>query len=170
VPEPILFELNTDDFLFQTSVLPTGYTFNHAVNVAGIEILGRSSPHHTYTGGTPITLTVEIQLVAVEKGGKDEVSDVQKSLLALQYSPEPGIKPCPLCRVTVGIFEDWECILQNLDGVGGDHNIWDEDGHPLTGLMTLTFLGIELENKSIDDWIGAKEFKQLNFSGESGVA
>lgn len=162
---PALFYLYAPDanFTFETSALKGEYTYSKSATFNQNDILGRSSPIITYSKSEAIILNVSVQLIAYDTGAREEVTDVIQSLVALTFPVEEGVKPPPLCQVTIGEFKDWECVVNNVAVTAGENNIWDERGMPYMASVDLTFLGVEIQGKTAKDYMKAKDYKRLAF-------
>lgn len=161
--DPVLFKLVTDQFTLKTSLLNGGYKWDKTANFTQTEIMGRSSPIITYANSSVITLTVTLNFAAFEDAVAD-VADVLKSLTSLTFPVEPGIKPPPLCKVTAGKdFKNWECVLSTVSCDSGAENTWSEEGASMFGTASLTFIGVEIQNVSLDDWIATRNYTKLSF-------
>lgn len=167
--DPTLFELTADNgFSFSTSALRDGVHFSAGANFNRIGIMGRSSDIITFANGANPELNVNLELIALEPSAKERISGVIKSFYSLRLPMKPGIKPPPKCKVTAGnILEDWECVVANVDFQWGNQNIWDSDGSPMTAIVNLNLLGIEIENVSSEEWLDTRNFRLLSFEGNS---
>lgn len=162
--EPILFKLVTDQFSFKTSMLSGGYKWEKSANFNLTDIMGRSSPIVTYSNSSAITLSVTLNFAALDEDAQKEVGDVLKSLTALLFPVDPGTKPPSLCKVTAGKdFKNWQCVLQSISCESGAENTWSEEGASMFGTASLSFLGVEIQNKSVDDWIVTRNYEKLSF-------
>lgn len=162
--DPVLFKLVTEQFSFRTSLLMGGYRWDKSANFNMTEIMGRSSPIITYAHSTCIILTVTLNLAALDSNAKEEVGDILMSLTALTDPVDPGIKPPPLCKVSVGKdFKNWECVLTNVSCESGGENTWSDEGAAMFGSAALSFTGIEIQNTSVDDLIKTKNYEKLSF-------
>ena len=161
--DPVLFKIVSDQFSLRTSLLMGGYRWNKTANFNQTVLMGRSSPIITYSDSSCINLSVTLNFAAFEDAQQD-VADILKSLTALTFPVEPGVKPPSLCKVTAGKdFKNWECVLQSVDCESGAENTWSEEGASMFGSASLVFIGVEVENKSVDDWIATRNYDRLSF-------
>lgn len=171
-----LFKLRTEvGFSFETDVLHDGIRWGKSANFTQTPILNRSSPIITFANSNPIMLSVTLNLFVTSEdefdGGPGYVVRVLESITALTFPVEPGIQPPTLCYITLAgysLFNEWACVLPSFEASHGMHNVWDNDGSPMTGSVSLQFMGVEIENRSASELVSRGDFRQFAFRGNSG--
>ena len=175
IQEPILFKLEANGFVFETSSLKDGIKWGKQATFTQTPIMNRSSPIITYANSAPTILSVGFDLVAMEDGDQVDLMYVMDSVMSLTFPNDPGIEPPTLCYITLfgeskvsSIFNQWPCVVPSVDCQVGQHQIWTKDGAPMSGSCTLQFLGVELQNHSAKEYLQAGNYKQLAYRNNQG--
>lgn len=135
-------------------------------------ILNRSSPVITYSNSSPIILSVSLELFVLSSDERTFVTDALQTFTSFTFPEEPGVKPPSLLRVTIpgyekGIFDQWACVLTQIDCQSGNHTLYQKDGSPLTGVANLSLMGVEVENVAASKYLKQKNFRALAFRGSN---
>lgn len=168
--DPPLLTLKAAQFTLQTSVLGGGIRYSKSAVYNQEVIINRSGPVVIYSHGGPLTFSLALQLVAMENA-KSEVEDVLTALYSLVHAAtQAGVDPPNIVYVTAGenqVLKSMPCVVTNVDPHWGDTQSWD-GGASMTAMVNLSFLGLELTNKSANDYKGQSNFLQLSFPGSGG--
>ena len=162
---PVLFELHSKQFSLFTSVNDGGWRLGASASFNETGIIGRSAPLVTFAHSDSVTLSVLINLAALEDA-QSEVADVCLSLISLTKPETPGEQPPSLIQVTLaGILKNWDCVLTQVNEHIAPHPVFDESGVPHFADCELSFLGVEIENKAAKSWAKSSNFRQTAFRG-----
>lgn len=158
----VLFYITTGiGFSYATSVLKDGISYQKSSNFQQTNILNRSSPVITYSGSNAITLSVNLELYAINDSAL-EIIPILESFTSLTFPYRPGILPPPLCWISCPGFKmlrEWECVCNSVDSRW--NGPWDENGLPMTAIVGLQFLGVERENVATEQWLDAGDYTAL---------
>lgn len=179
---PILFTLHSENgFHFQSSIFREGFKISKGANFnTGMEIMGRSSPIVTYSNSGSMTLEVTLDLYALHKDPDGiavrSVRDCTLSFLSLTFPRLPGVLPPPLCSITIGgsfessILFDWQCVCTNVSTDYGKDQVWDTNGAAMSGSVTCSFLGVEIQSTPASVWLRQGAFAQMAFHRDGGIS
>ena len=158
-----LFVLTSEiGFNFSSNCLIDGYHASSSPNWNQVQINGRSSPIIMFANTNPMMLSLNIPIFEIDEEEQGDVVKIGKSFLALTKPTKPGVEPPPLCHITLGsFFEDWECVVASVDVHMGDHGIWNDDMDPITGMISLQLMGVEVENVSAQDIVASGDYTQF---------
>jgi hypothetical protein len=138
---------------FSTNILKDSPKLEQGASFAPIPILNRSSDVITYINTKNMTLSVTIELYAIQKERDLEIMQkTSKALFALLHPIKSGIQGPPKCLITIGgddLIDNWECVCTHVGETFEMDAGWDGDKVlPRVRAVTLSFT--QIEDDSVD--------------------
>lgn len=140
-----LVKLISDSVTLMASVIGNSFQHSKSASWDRQTILNRSSGVVNYSHSENETVSFTVKFAALSDAVSEVVLPIN-ALRSLVFPKSPGVVPPSVCYLTYSwIFNDWMCVVTDIS-VSYPDDIWDESGNPMTAVVSIKLLEVDIQN------------------------